>query len=101
MAKKSIIRIWQKVDVDLIGPHLLIAGSLTADCGNCKEVNIRIDSRNCPNCKTAFSYIGTRISSSAKEAKRLRAKRPDLTVIEFADFKEVEARKKARGFLGG
>ncbi len=100
MTKKSIMRVWQEVDIQEIEPHLLIAGNVTGDCGNCKEINISLDAKQCPKCGTSFKYMGTRISNSPREAKRLRAKRPDAILIDFKDFKEIQVRKKARGFLG-
>ena len=96
----SIIRVWQEMDIKAIKPHLLIAGNVSADCGNCKEINVSMDAKNCPKCGTIYKYMATRISGSIREAKRLKSKRPDLTVIEFNDFKELQARSKARGFLG-
>lgn len=101
MAKKSLIRMWQETDIQSIEPHLLIAGSTTADCASCKEIGISFEAKNCPKCGTFFKYLGTRISNSSREAKRLRAKRPDLILIDFQDFKEVIARDKAHGFLDG
>lgn len=100
MAKKSIIRIWQEVNLGEIEPQLLIAGSTTGDCASCREVGIQLDARTCPKCGLVFKYMGTRISNSAGEAKRLKAKRPDLIIIDFRDFKELQARAKAQGFLG-
>jgi len=101
MAKNPLIRIWQEADIKSIKPHLLIAGSTTGDCISCREVGISFEAKNCPKCGTLFRYIGTRISNSAKEAKRLRAKRPDLILIEFQDFKSAQARSSAHGFLDG
>jgi len=98
---KSIIRVWQEMDVKLIEPHLLMAGQVSADCSNCKEVGIPFEAKACPKCGTLFKYMGTRVSNSTKEAKRLHRKRPDLTLVEFSDVKEVQARDRARGFLGG
>ena len=100
MGSKSIVRIWQEVDIKTIEPHLLIAGNVSGDCANCKEVGIPFESKTCPKCGTLFKYMGTRISNSIKEAKRLRIKRPDLVLIDFKDFKEIQARTKAHGILG-
>ena len=100
MSNMSLIRVWQEMDTSLIAPQLLVAGSTSGDCGSCREVGISLDAKKCPKCNAEFKYIGTRISSSAKEAKRLRSKRPDLILVDFGDFKDVQARKKAHGFLG-
>ena len=101
MDKRSFVRVWQEVDIGEIEPHLLVAGSTTGDCGKCKEIGISLDAKNCPKCGAQFKYTGTRISSSAVEARRLRARRPDLVLIDFQDFKNVLSRRKARGFLNG
>ncbi|MBN1354613.1 MAG: hypothetical protein JW994_08115 [Candidatus Omnitrophica bacterium] len=100
MTKNALIRIWQEVDIKTVEPHLLIAGHTTADCGNCKEIGISLDAVTCPKCGTAFKYISSRIFDSSKEAKRFKVRRPDLTIIDFRDFKEIQARIKAHGFLG-
>ena len=100
MSDRAIIRVWQEMDIKEIEPRLLIAGTIGADCGNCKEVGISFDAITCPKCGAAFKYIGTRISDSMKEAKRLKRKRPDLVLINYKDVKELQARDKARGFLG-
>ncbi|MGB2705240.1 MAG: hypothetical protein WBC74_00020 [Candidatus Omnitrophota bacterium] len=101
MAKKPLIRIWQEADIQSIEPHLLIAGATAGSCASCKEMGIPFDAKNCPKCGTLFRYIGTRISNSIKEAKRLRAKRPDLILIEFQDFKDAQTRSSAHDFLDG
>ncbi len=100
MSSKLTIRVWQEIDIKEIEPRLLIAGSTSADCGNCKDIGIAFDAITCPQCQAAFKYMGTRLVSSPREAKRLRAKRPDLILIELKDFREAQARTKARGILG-
>jgi len=100
MSAKLIVRVWQEIDIKEIEPRLLIAGSTSADCGNCKEIGIPFGTITCPKCQAAFKYMGTRLPSSPREAKRLRAKRPDLILIELKDFKEAQARTRARGILG-
>lgn len=97
--KGPFIRVWQELDFKEVKEHLLIAGSISGDCGNCKEVGISFEAKNCPKCQAHFKYMCTRISGSPKEAKRLRAKRPDLVIIDFQDFKEAQARKKVHGLL--
>jgi len=100
MTKKAIVRVWNEIDINEIEPRLLIAGSTSADCGNCKEVGMPFDTIRCPKCGVAFKYMGTRLAGSVSEAKRLKLKRPDLVLLDFKDFKEAKARSKARGFLG-
>ena len=97
----AIVRVWQDIDLKAVQPYLLIAGNVTADCGNCGEIGLSFDAGTCPKCGTRFKYAATRILNSTKEAKRIKAKRPDLTVVEFQDVKASDARKKAHGLLGG
>jgi len=100
MTHRSIIRVWQEMDIKEIEPRLLIAGAISADCANCKEVGISFGAITCPKCGAAFKYMGTRMSDSAKEAKRMKNKRPDLVIIDLRDIRELQARTKARGILG-
>ncbi|OGX17117.1 MAG: hypothetical protein A3K83_06880 [Omnitrophica WOR_2 bacterium RBG_13_44_8b] len=100
MVAKSIVRVWQEIETEYIEKQLLVAGNTTGDCGNCREIGISLEAKTCPKCGTLFKYMSTRTSNSVKEAKRLRSKRPDLILIDFSDFREAQARKKAHGFLG-
>ena len=100
MKKTAYIRVWKDLDLDDIGRHLLIAGDPMGDCANCREVGIDIsNAKSCPKCNTEFKYIATRVHSSALQAKRLKAKRPDLIAIELSDFKNVQARNEAQRFM--
>ena len=99
MAKKSFVRVWREVDTDDVAAHLLISGTVSADCSYCKEIGIPFEAKTCPKCGTTFKYIGTRISKATKELKRIREKRPDLMVIDYNDFKEILSREKARGIF--
>lgn len=99
MSKRAYIRIWQNLDLEEIQGHLLIAGDPKADCANCREIGIDVSNKFCPKCKTEFKYIATRIQGGHVQAKRLKAKRPDLIIIELSDFKEAQARDQAREFM--
>ena len=100
--RKAYIRIWQNLDLDDVQKHLLIAGDISGDCANCKEIGLNFQTTKvCPKCKTEFKYIATRASKASREAKRLKSKRPDLIVIDFSDFKEAQSRDQARKFIGG
>ena len=99
MAKRSFIRVWREVDTDDVSEHLLIAGTISADCAKCREIGISFEAKACPKCGTAFEYIGTRISSATKELRRIRGKRPDLATIDYNDFKEIAIRERAKGIF--
>ena len=100
MSEKSLVRVWQELGLKEIESQLLIAGHVSGDCGNCREIGISFDSTNCPKCRNIFKYMATRLSDSPKEARRLKTKRPDLVLIDLKDFKDGAARRKAKGFLG-
>ncbi len=97
---RHFIRVWQELDIKAVKANLLIAGSISGDCANCKEISIPIDSVKCPACGTGFKYIATRISEFSGEAKKLHAKRPDVTIIDFSDYKQARSRDKAKGIFG-
>lgn len=97
MDRNAYIRVWRDMDLDDIQKHLLVAGDPTGDCANCREIGIDIvKAKACPKCGAEFKYIGTRIRDSVPQARRLKQKRPDLTVIEYSDFKNAQARNDAR-----
>lgn len=99
MHNQVFLRIWQEVNIDDVSTHLLICGNITGDCNNCREIGISLEATSCPKCNTGFKYITTRISNSTHELKRIKRKRPDLIVIDYRDFKEADARRRARGLL--
>ena len=82
-----------------LGDDVFISGTVSAGCSPWKEIGIPFEAKACPKCGTTFKYIGTRISKATGELKRIREKRPDLTVIDYNDFKEILAREKARGIF--
>ena len=100
MGQESFIRVWKKLDLDQISKHLLIAGDPRGDCANCKEVGLNIAQvQVCPNCKTEFKYIASRLSQSHSQAKKILAKRHDLTIVDLEDYKGAIARSQARKFM--
>ncbi|MFH1790879.1 MAG: hypothetical protein ABH885_02710 [Candidatus Omnitrophota bacterium] len=102
MSQHVFIRVWSELDMDLIKRHTLIAGDPAGDCANCKEVGINIQvSKKCPNCGTEFKYIATRLQNNPSQARKLKAKRPDLTAIDLSDYKEAYGRSQARDLMGG
>ena len=87
------MRVWKEVDIGDVSKHLLIAGALTADCSNCRELGINYANANsCPKCGTDFKYIASR----TKEIKKIKQKRPDLIFIDFDDYKRVTGFMKAK-----
>ncbi len=99
--KEVFIRVWQEIPLELIQKHTLIAGDPTGDCSNCRDIGLNITTtKKCPGCGIEFKYIATRLTNNPTQARRLRAKRPDLIAIDLSDYKEATARDNARNIMG-
>jgi len=91
-----LVRTWKEEDIHYINEHLLIVGDPDGSCSKCKEMGLNVaKTKICPNCNTEFKYAASRVASNAKQAVRIKAKRPDLTIIEFTDIKEALAKDNA------
>lgn len=92
----ELVRVWKELDIKDVSGHLLIVGSLTADCSNCRELGINyVTSKSCPKCGVDFKYIASR----NKEVRKIREKRPDLIFIEFEDYKKITGFIKAKNLF--
>lgn len=102
---REYLRAWQQFDIEEVEKHLLILGDVTADCATCRELGIPyLGARECPKCKTIFRFVTSRrLESHPGErfqiVSRLHEKRPDLTFIDYEDYKRTLGRKKARDFF--
>ena len=93
------IRVWQACDIQELGKHLLIVGDITADCRNCRELGVDYaHAKNCPKCGTDFHFIAVR-NSSGGAVKRIKERRPDLTFIDYEDYKHATGKQSARDFF--
>lgn len=93
---KAYIRVWQEIEFYDVAKHLLIVGSTNGDCSNCRHIGIDyIKAKSCPNCNTEFKFLASR----ANEVIKLKTKRPDLLLIDFADFQKFQGKLKAREFF--
>jgi len=99
------IRVWQACDVTEITKHLLIVGDVTADCAGCRELGIEYAQvRNCPKCGTDFRFISARNAGIMDKnrggtVKRIKERRPDLTFIDYDDYKQITGKQQARDFF--
>ena len=99
------IRVWQPCVVEEITRHLLIVGDVTADCAHCRELGIDYgQARNCPKCGTDFRFIASRLTSRldrnrGSNVKRIKERRPDLTFVDYEDYKEITGKQQARDFF--
>lgn len=107
MDKKDWMRCWKQFSVDEIKKSLIIIGDLTADCYACKEVGLRYDSiQTCPNCGVTFRFVSSRQAAGNaptryRDVQRITSRRPDLTFIDFDDFKKLTGKSQAYELLGG
>lgn len=99
------IRIWQSCVIEEITKHLIVVGDVTADCQNCRELGIDYaNTRDCPKCGTTFRFIASRNTGKLDAArggtvKRIKDRRPDLTFIDYEDYKEITGKQNARDFF--
>jgi hypothetical protein len=99
------IRIWQNCDVQELSKQLLIVGDITADCSACRELGIDYaQARSCPKCGVVFRFITSRHAGHLDRdrggtVKRIKERRPDLTFIDYEDYKHVTGKQQARDFF--
>ena len=99
------LRVWQACDVAEITKQLLIVGDVSADCSACRELGIDYASaKNCPKCNVTFRFIASRNTGALDRnrgatVKRIKDRRPDLTFIDYEDYKEVTGKQSARDFF--
>ena len=99
------LRVWQACDVQEISKNLLIVGDLTADCAACRELGIEYaTAKVCPKCGAQFRFITSRNAGKLDRdrlgtIKRIKERRPDLTLIDYEDYKGVTGKQNARDFF--
>ena len=100
MTTQRLIRIYKNFDIQHIKSHLLIWGDLTASCSQCNSVGLKLDTAQCPQCHTDFKYIAFRnIKDHLPKIHRLIQERPDVTLVDYDDFKRLIGALKAEEFL--
>lgn len=91
------LRVWQACDAVEIGKYLIIVGDVTADCAACRELGIAYQTvRECPGCKTVFRFISLRSHADMGQIRRVKERRPDLTFIDYGDYKHATGKQSAR-----
>ena len=96
----KFIRIYKKLDLEEVKAHLMICGDLSAHCGQCNNMNLKIDMQKCPECQAEFKYIAFRnIKENMVKLLKLSDSRPNLTFVDFDDFKKVIGEQKAQEFF--
>ncbi len=101
----EFLRTWKSYDLEEVEKHLMILGDVSGDCASCRQLGIHyLEAKECPQCKTPFKYVTSRrLETHPGErfqlAARLRDKRPDLSFIDYEDYRKTLGRKKARDFF--
>jgi hypothetical protein len=97
---ERFLRIYKKMDFTSVKSHLLIYGALSGSCASCKAMDIKIDAPKCPQCSSEFKFIAfLNVRDHMPKMLRLSSERPDLTFVDYDDFKKVEGALKAEEFL--
>lgn len=104
-SKKQFVRIWVELDMHEVQDHLLISDESIGSCAKCREIGIDLKkNENCPKCGTKFLYATARPHGSQKQSDprvvaRIRAKRPDLQIIDWGDYDHGRGKASARDFF--
>ena len=93
-------RIYKKYYLDEIKTHLLTYGALSGTCANCKEMDLKVDTLQCPQCKTEFKFIAFQnIRDHLPKMLKLSHERPQITFMDYDDFKKIEGEERAKDIL--
>jgi len=101
MSAERFLRVYKKFYFDELKAHTLLYGALSGSCSNCRTMDIKLDVLQCPSCKNVFKYIGF-INPREHLPKMLKIAhdRPDITFIDYDDFKKIEGELRAKDILG-
>ena len=98
--KERFFRVYKKLDIHEIKEHLLIYGDLSANCANCRAVDVKLNAENCPECHTPIKYIAFRnIRNHLPKLHKILEERPHIIFIDHDDFKRNLTAFKAEEFL--
>ena len=97
---ECLTRIYKKIDIQEVKRQALIYGDLGGQCANCQTMDLKLDSTQCPMCKTEFRYISFRhIRNHLPKIEKIFFTRPKITIIDFDDYSHNTGIVKAREFL--
>lgn len=97
---EKLIRVYRKLSAHGVKTHTLIYGDLSASCSHCKALDIKLDARICNNCHTEFHYLTFRNAKNHHpKILKLYDQEPNLTIIDFEDFKRVVDSSKVDEFF--
>lgn len=95
------LRVYKKMDIDQIKDHLIIYGGLAGNCSKCNCMGIKLDTTHCPECQTEFKFLTFRnISENLPKIHKMSETRPELSIIDYDDYRRITGSIKAEGLLG-
>ena len=97
---EQFIRVYKYMDVSEIKQNLLVYGDISGSCAKCNAISVKLDSVECPECKTKFNYISFRnIKSHLPKLPRVLGEKPYLAIIDFEDYSRNMGKSKAEGLF--
>jgi phage FluMu protein Com len=88
------------MDVYQVKEHLLLYGDLSGSCGKCNHVDLKLDSIQCPSCKTTFEFVSFRNPKMhLPKIHKLLNDHPQMTIVDYDDYKTSLGAAKAHDFL--
>lgn len=97
--KKRFVRVWKELDVEEVAKKLIVVGELSAECFVCHNIGLDVDTRICPYCQAGFRYMAFRRKVDGAYIARKQEAFPDMTFIDFDDFKHLREQNDARKLL--
>ncbi|MBI3602151.1 MAG: hypothetical protein HY209_04590 [Candidatus Omnitrophica bacterium] len=100
MSFERFLRIYKKFYFDEVKAHTLLYGVLSGSCANCKTMDIKLDSPQCPSCKNAFKYIAfMNPRDHWPKMLKIAQERTDVIFMDYDDFKKSEGELRAKDIL--
>lgn len=97
---QRFVRIYKKLDIHELTRHLLIYGDLSAQCANCRAMDLKPEVPSCPKCHTEFQYIAFRnVRNHLPKLQKVSGERPEVLFVDYDDYKRNLGELKAREFL--
>lgn len=96
---QGYLRVWKELDLNDIEKYLLVIGELSSECYSCHKVGLEVGINICPNCNTAFKYMGFRRNVDMNYLRKLREQFPYIVFIDFDDFKKMINKRDARNLF--
>ncbi len=94
---ERFLRIYKKFYLDEVKCHLMTYGALSGMCASCKNMDVKLDTLTCPECKTEFKYIAFQnIKDHLPKMLRIAQERPNIIFVDHDDFKKIEGEEKAK-----